>query len=180
MHTQSRDASSAVLAACLCRHALLITESPEPSDVQYENMEHGSWDRAGRMLLTACCSYIALALGFFLISLATASRINVDRMIGIDTNNCNSCRLMQDGRLGLSEADRELYASCDKVGVTPSGQSCSVIEKQCYRCYCYTSLTSGQLRYVTSPTQERSGVCCISMHACIGRSLRPEHAACKQ
>jgi hypothetical protein len=45
--------------------------------VQYENMEHGAWDRFGRTLLTLVCSYTALGLGFFLISLTTASRIQV-------------------------------------------------------------------------------------------------------
>jgi hypothetical protein len=60
-----------------CRLALNIKEAPEPSDVQYENMEHGAWDRFGRTLVTLVCSYTALGLGFFLISLTTASRIQV-------------------------------------------------------------------------------------------------------
>lgn len=59
------------------RQPLDIREAPEPSDVQYENMEHGAWDRFGRTLLTLVCSYTALGLGFFLISLTTASRIQV-------------------------------------------------------------------------------------------------------
>lgn len=60
-----------------CSLALNIKEAPEPSDVQYENMEHGAWDRFGRTLVTLVCSYTALGLGFFLMSLTTASRIQV-------------------------------------------------------------------------------------------------------
>lgn len=69
------------LARAHPRFALDIREAPEPSDVQYENMEHGGWDRFGRTLVTLVCSYTALGLGFFLISLTTASRSQVGRRL---------------------------------------------------------------------------------------------------
>lgn len=71
----------------------MIMEAPEPSDVQYENMEHGGTDRAGRTTITLICSYTALVLGFFLISLATASQINVARTAGINTDVGLNCCL---------------------------------------------------------------------------------------
>jgi hypothetical protein len=129
--------------------------------VQYENMEHGGWGRLGRTLLTLICSYTALGLGFLLISLTTASRINVARTAAIDTKDCNSCRLSVDGAFGLSQTDKELYQSCDKLGKTPAGLECSGIDKQCYRCYCYSSLTSERLRCVAA----LSGAASVHAHA---------------
>lgn len=143
--------STSLLLCVLPRYALHINESPEPSDVQYENMEHSALARAGRTFITACCSYTALALGFFFISLATASRINVARMAGINLDSCTACRLTVGGVPGLSDADRALYASCDSTGVDPQGGACRDAEKPCYKCYCYTSLTSGRLRYEALP-----------------------------
>lgn len=137
---------TATVAIMSRRQPLVISEAPEPSDVQYENMEHGAWDRFGRTLLTLVCSYTALALGFFLISLTTASRIQVARTAGIDTNDCASCRLTVDGVFGLSADDKVLYQACDKTGKTPAGDTCSDMEKQCYRCFCYSAITSGRLR----------------------------------
>jgi hypothetical protein len=64
----------------LRRHALDVTGAPEPSDVQYENMEHGGVDRFLRAALVAACSYSALAVGFVLISLATAMRYNLPKV----------------------------------------------------------------------------------------------------
>lgn len=63
-----------------CRHALDVTGAPEPSDVQYENMEHGGFDRFLRAALVAACSYSALAVGFVLISLASAMRYNLPQV----------------------------------------------------------------------------------------------------
>jgi hypothetical protein len=114
--------------------------------VEYENMEHGTWDRLGRNMLTLICSYTALGLGFLLISLATASQVQVSRTAGVNARDCASCRLQNGGVFGLSDADKELYAACDKTGKAPDGRDCSNVEKQCYRCYCYTSFTSGSLR----------------------------------
>lgn len=71
------------------------------------------------------------------------------RTAGIDTNDCSSCRLSVDGAFGLSEEDRALYAACDKSGKAQDGRDCTGVEKQCYRCYCYSSITSGRLRLVT-------------------------------
>jgi hypothetical protein len=60
----------------LChRYALWIKEAPEPSDIKYESMEHGMWDRALRAALVAVASYTALGLGFLLISLATTAQV---------------------------------------------------------------------------------------------------------
>lgn len=75
--------------------------------------------------------------------------VQVARTAGIDTNDCNSCRLSVSGAFGLSDEDMTLYNSCDKTGKGPDGRDCTGIEKQCYRCYCYTSVTSGRLRYGT-------------------------------
>lgn len=67
-------------------------------------------------------------------------------MAGVNADDCNNCRLSVDGGFGLSAADKELYAACDRTGRTPAGLECSSIERQCYRCFCYTSVTSGCLR----------------------------------
>lgn len=129
------------------RHALTITEAPEPSDVKFENMEHGAWERAGRAALVSVTSYAALALGFLLISAASAAQVNLARSAGINTAACAAgCRLSVGGAVGLAAADRQLYAACASGGTTPAGGTCSADEAACYRCYCYTALTSGMLR----------------------------------
>lgn len=57
-------------------------DAPEPSDVQFEHIEYGPWERAGRVCLVAAASYGALALGFLLISLASTLRLDASRVRG--------------------------------------------------------------------------------------------------
>jgi hypothetical protein len=52
--------------------------------VQYENIEHGGFDRFLRAALVTACSYSALAVGFVLISLATAMRYNLPTKVRLE------------------------------------------------------------------------------------------------
>ncbi|WIA18083.1 hypothetical protein OEZ85_009564 [Tetradesmus obliquus] len=128
------------------RHALDVTGAPEPSDVQYENMEHGGFDRFLRAALVAACSYSALAVGFVLISLASAMRYNLPQVAGLSSSSCGEgCRLADaTGALSLTDADRELYKACT-TGTAPNGTACSEEESSCYKCFCYKAISNGML-----------------------------------
>jgi hypothetical protein len=79
-------------APALRRHALAISDAPEPSDVKYENIEHGAAARGARRVLTAALQYASLAVGFALISAASAMRFNQAGILGVDRGACNrSC-----------------------------------------------------------------------------------------
>lgn len=80
LHARCTSCLTCECVRMACRHALDITGAPEPSDVQYENMEHGGVNRFLRAALVAACSYSALAVGFVLISLATAMRYNLPKV----------------------------------------------------------------------------------------------------
>ncbi|KAF8062000.1 Pigl [Scenedesmus sp. PABB004] len=144
------------------RHALDISDAPEPSDVQFENMEHGACSRAARAGLGACAAYSCLAAGFAAISLASATRFNFGKAAGVSAAQCAaSCRLTVGGALGLDPADRERYAACAAAGpglfslVTGGGGAasggadpaagCGAGEDACYRCYCLKAITAGML-----------------------------------
>lgn len=75
------------------RHALNITDAPEPSDVQYENIEHSTFERFIRAFLVSCCSYTCLAAGFALISLASAMRLNLSKVRPHNSQaHCTLCK----------------------------------------------------------------------------------------
>lgn len=81
-------------------------------------------------------------------ALRHAGQVNLARSAGINTAACeSSCSLSVDGAFGLADVDRERYAACADTGLTPAGGQCNARDSECYRCYCYTALTSGMLRY---------------------------------
>ncbi|KAI8470399.1 MAG: hypothetical protein J3K34DRAFT_510286 [Monoraphidium minutum] len=117
------------------RYALSVSDAPEPSDVKYENIEHGTADRAARRLLTASLQYLSLAAGFALVSMASAMRFNQAGIAGDSS-----------GMLALGDAARELMATCASTGYRPDGGGpCGAAEAACYKCYCYEALSAGML-----------------------------------
>lgn len=72
------------------RYGLNVCDAPEPSDVKYENIEHGSLDRGWRRLVTSALQYLSLAVGFVLISMASAMRVNQEGIAGVDRGSCNA------------------------------------------------------------------------------------------
>eukprot|EP00775_Hariotina_reticulata_P002590 gene2590-2892_t len=130
------------------RYALRIEQAPEPSDIKYEHIEHGSFDRFCRAALVASCSYAAFAVGFILISLASAMRFNLARIAGVDTEACDASCGLYDGpnhSLGLTNANRALYLACGKAATQPAQATCPGAQKKCYECYCFKAITGGQL-----------------------------------
>lgn len=92
--------------------------------------------------------------------------LQVAQVAGVNADDCNSCRLSVDGGFGLSAADKDLYAACDRAGRTPAGLECSSIERQCYRCFCYTSVTSGRLRCALTGARGDQRCCLVQVQVC--------------
>jgi hypothetical protein len=136
-----------VMSCYVLRYALRIEQAPEPSDIKYEHIEHGSFDRFCRAALVASCSYAAIAVGFILISLASAMRFNLARIAGVDTAACNANCSLYDGpnySLGITDANRALYLNCSKTALQPGEAACPESQKKCYECYCFKAITGGQ------------------------------------
>ncbi|GBF89796.1 hypothetical protein Rsub_02966 [Raphidocelis subcapitata] len=129
------------------QHALAISDAPEPSDVKYENVEHGAASRAARRALTATLQYASLAVGFALISAASAMRFNQAGILGVDRAACNRrCDYQGSaGVLSLSVPNRELYQACASTTRRPDGGACSAGEAVCYKCYCYEAIGAGMV-----------------------------------
>ena len=89
------------------RHALTISDAPEPSDVKYENIEHGTADRAARRLLTSALQYLGLAVGFVLVSMATAMRFNQAAIAGVSRRTCNASCDYKVGALPGTHSERD-------------------------------------------------------------------------
>jgi hypothetical protein len=71
-------------------HPLNVQDAPEPTDVKFENIEHGVPSRAARRVLTSALQYLGLAVGFVLISMASAMRFNQAAIAGVDRRGCNA------------------------------------------------------------------------------------------
>eukprot|EP00198_Chlamydomonas_reinhardtii_P003565 XP_001692901.1 predicted protein [Chlamydomonas reinhardtii] len=71
--------------------ALDVVPAPEPSDIQYENLEFTKGQRAARLVATHIAKYVVLLIGFL-----------------VDTA----------GNYVLSDANRALYKGCDSVSGT--------------------------------------------------------------
>jgi hypothetical protein len=67
-----------------------VCDAPEPSDVKYENAEAGALERTLRRAATAALQYLSLALGFALVSVASAARVSGDALAGIDRGQCTA------------------------------------------------------------------------------------------
>jgi hypothetical protein len=73
------------------RYGLYIKNAPEPSDINYENIEFGKVERSAREALVGVGKYSALMAGFALISFASALRY-IFMMAPIDEQSCDrSC-----------------------------------------------------------------------------------------
>eukprot|EP00879_Flechtneria_rotunda_P030473 GHRR01033111.1.p1 GENE.GHRR01033111.1~~GHRR01033111.1.p1 ORF type:complete len:345 (+),score=109.43 GHRR01033111.1:97-1035(+) len=133
------------------RYAMLVMEAPEPSDVQYENMEHSGLDRFMRACLVSVCSYFCLAVGFVLISLASTTANTVKNQLGSDstpsTQQCSTaCDLYCNGTWGLTTMDRDVYAQCASSDVMANGTLCAAEQQYCQRCYCNEAIAKGMVR----------------------------------
>ena len=148
------------------RHALDVTDAPEPSDVKFENAEHGAPSRAARRLATAALQYLSLAAGFVLISMASATRFNEGALLGVDRANCDaSCdyRGGPGGALSLTDAQRDVYRACASTRHEPGGAPCSPAEVVCYRCYCFEAISAGMLGCVRRLRLARHSIACVQL-----------------
>ncbi|KAG2453353.1 hypothetical protein HYH02_001577 [Chlamydomonas schloesseri] len=129
--------------------ALDVVPAPEPSDVQYENLEFGPWERAARLVASTIAKYLVLLVGFLVVSLAPALRMGLNAS-GADTTlaACAASCSYTDaaGNYVLSDANRALYKGCDPVAGTGTLANKLDCEDQsiCYECFCRASLTSNQ------------------------------------
>ncbi|KAG2438791.1 hypothetical protein HXX76_005332 [Chlamydomonas incerta] len=129
--------------------ALDVVPAPEPSDVQYENLEFTPGQRAARLVATHIAKYVVLLIGFLVVSLAPALRMGLNAS-GSDTTlaQCAAHCTYTDvtGNYVLSAANRVLYKGCDPVagtGTLPNKLDCED-QKICYECFCRAALTSAQ------------------------------------
>ncbi|MEW5317928.1 MAG: hypothetical protein WDW38_009187 [Sanguina aurantia] len=133
---------------------LRITPAPEPSDVMYENLEVGGWQRFFRRVLTLTAKNTALIIGFVLINLAPAIRVGVRGTGGPSHARCgaNCAILTADGNYAMSSEHRADYQLCYDTGAHANKMACEAVSI-CYECWCRAVLnagTYGELFYCSS------------------------------
>ncbi|GLC46207.1 hypothetical protein PLESTB_001535200 [Pleodorina starrii] len=129
--------------------ALDVSRAPEPSDIQYENLEYTRVERAMRAVATNIAKYLVLLIGFLLVSLAPAMRKGISGLgSGPDQTVCAAnCKYTDGaGNFVLSTANRTVYQQCDPVagtGALPNKLDCEALTV-CYECYCRAALNAGE------------------------------------
>ncbi|KAK9817052.1 hypothetical protein WJX72_008912 [[Myrmecia] bisecta] len=119
------------------RWALVVKPAPEPSDILWENLEFTPADQHVRGMFTFFANYTLLAIGFFLVNLATSARnasaARLTNPPGCDT----SCGYFDaSNHLYWSAADQAKYLACSTTGKAPDGSLCTPMQRACYRCFC--------------------------------------------
>ncbi|GFR42972.1 hypothetical protein Agub_g3971 [Astrephomene gubernaculifera] len=128
--------------------ALDVSAAPEPSDIQYENLEYTKLHRLVRRLFTNAAKYIVLLIGFLLVSLAPALRMGLSSSgSGPSKAACEASCTYTDaaGNYVLSDSARSLYKGCDSqagTGALPNKLDCEE-QSVCYECFCRAALSGG-------------------------------------
>ncbi|GIL60748.1 hypothetical protein Vafri_15275 [Volvox africanus] len=128
--------------------ALNISAAPEPSDIQYENLEYTRMERVARAIASNAAKYLVLLIGFLLVSLAPAMRLGISGLnSGPDQRQCSASCSYTDGAGSyvLSTENRNLYKGCDPeagTGALPNKLDCEG-QAICYECFCRASLNAG-------------------------------------
>ncbi|KAG2489932.1 hypothetical protein HYH03_011565 [Edaphochlamys debaryana] len=129
--------------------ALDVSEAPEPSDIQYENLEYGKWQRFVRLIFTNLAKYLVMLAGFALVSLAPAMRMGLSASQTAPlAEQCNLYCSYTDaaGNYQLQGTNRTLYRGCDPVsgnGTLANRLDCEDTTI-CFECYCRAALNAGR------------------------------------
>ncbi|KAK9864206.1 hypothetical protein WJX84_007741 [Apatococcus fuscideae] len=129
------------------QHVLVARRAPEPSDIQWENLECTMWQRTWRHLATDVLKYLLLIIGFILVNLTASLR----NKYGTDASNPASCQTdcnysSSSGALDPSPAMLLRYSQCAN-GQTPQGAACGSIDAECFRCLCISELSAWNFGY---------------------------------
>eukprot|EP00210_Caulerpa_lentillifera_P002090 g2005.t1 len=119
-------------------HRIKALPAPEPADIIWENLQFRFTARFSRRFITTLIKYLALALGFLFINLATSMRHNnpasmshqeCDAECGYFTNSTSVVDLTSEQRIQ--------YKECYK------SSHCDELESSCYQCYCELAIIEG-------------------------------------
>ncbi|KAK9826026.1 hypothetical protein WJX74_006561 [Apatococcus lobatus] len=128
-------------------HVLVAHKAPEPSDLQWENLECTFWQRMWRHIATDVLKYLLLILGFILVNLTASLR----NKYGTDASNPASCQTdcnytSPSGSLDPSADTLLRYAQC-AAGLMSQGAPCNSADTECFKCLCVSELSAWNFGY---------------------------------